>query len=95
MNIWREWRERIMDRDYQRWRRKQMLVRFGLIILSMVLLSPVIAIYQFFDIRSTLGFICMGVCVLFLLAVYRMLGLIGRPYVPPSRDTRESRSRDR
>lgn len=86
MSIWQEWRERVMDRDYRRWRRKRLLVRFGLIILSMVLLSPVIAIYEYFDIRSTLGFICMGCSVLFLLGIYRLLGWIGRPYVPPRRD---------
>lgn len=86
MSIWGEFRDRITDRDYLRWRRKRLLVRFLLIILSMIVLSPIIVIYQVFDIRSALGFVCMGGCVLFLLAIYRALGWIGRPYIPPSRD---------
>jgi hypothetical protein len=71
------------DRDYLRWRRKRRLVRFFLTIVTLVLLSPILAIYQFFNIRSTLGFVFLVVCVLVLLGIYRMLGLIGRPYVPP------------
>jgi hypothetical protein len=62
------------------------MVRFALTILTLVLLSPVIAIYQFFQIRSTLGFVFLVACVLFLLGIYRVLGLIGRPYVPPPRN---------
>ncbi|HET6879356.1 MAG TPA: hypothetical protein VFI31_04345 [Pirellulales bacterium] len=52
----------------------------------MVLSAPIIAIYEIFDIRSTLGFVCMGGWILFLLAIYRALGFIGRPYVPPGSD---------
>jgi hypothetical protein len=82
MYIWQNFR----DRDYLRWRRKRLLIRFMLVIVTMVLSSPVIAIYEYFDIRSTLGFICMGGWILFLLAIYRALGLIGRPYVPPGNE---------
>lgn len=83
MTIWQEWRDRITDRDYLRWRRKRLFIRFLLIILSMVLLSPVIVVYKVFDIRGTFGFLFMAGCVLFLFAIYRALGWIGRPYVPP------------
>ena len=72
-----------IDRDYLRWRRKRRLVRFFLTIVSLILLSPILAIYEFFKIRSPLGFVFLVVCVLALLGIYRMLGLIGRPYVPP------------
>ena len=82
MDIWQNFR----DRDYLRWRRKRLLVRFLLIVVSMVLMSPVLALYGYFQIRSTLGFIFLAGCVLFLLAIYRALGLIGRPYVPPGDD---------
>jgi hypothetical protein len=75
--------ERFRDRDYLRWRRKRLLTRFLLTIVSLILLSPLIAVYQFFQIRSTLGFIFLFACVLVLLAINRALGLIGRPYVPP------------
>ena len=78
--------ERFRDRDYLRWRRKRLLVRFLLTIVTLVLLSPLLAIYEYFKIRSTLGFVFLGVCILVLFAIYRMLGLIGRPYVPPPQD---------
>jgi len=82
VDIWQNFR----DRDYLRWRRRRKLVRLLLIVLTMVLLSPILAIYQKFQIRSVLGFIVLGCCILFLLAVYRALGLIGKPYVPPNRE---------
>ena len=84
MSGWRELRNRFTDRDYLRWRRKRRLTRFLLTILSLVVLSPIIALYQIFQIRSALGFAVLVGCVLFLLAIYRALGLIGRPYVPPA-----------
>ena len=52
----------------------------------MVLLSPLMAVYEYFQIRSTLGFLFLGGCILVLLAIYRALGLIGRPYIPPPQD---------
>lgn len=82
MDIWQNFR----DRDYLRWRRKRRFVQLLLIALTMVLLAPIMAIYEYFQIRSALGFIFLAGCVLFLLAVYRALGLLGRPYVPPSND---------
>lgn len=75
--------ERFRDRDYIRWRRKRRLVQFILTIVTLVLLSPILAAYQYFQIRSAFGFIFLAGCVLFLLAIYRVLGLIGRPYIPP------------
>lgn len=75
-----------LDRDYIRWRRKRRLTHFLLTIVTLVLLSPIIALYQIFQIRSMFGFVFMACCVLGLLAIYRALGLIGRPYVPPAYD---------
>ena len=74
------------DRDYLRWRRKRRLVHFLLTIVTLVLLSPMIALHQIFQIRSVFGFIFMAGCVLCLLTIYRALGLTGRPYVPPGDD---------
>ena len=82
MDVWQNFR----DRDYLRWRRKRRLVRLLRVVVTMILLSPIITIYKIFQIRSTLGFVFLVGCVLFLLAIYRALGLIGRPYVPPDRD---------
>ena len=78
--------ERLRDREYLRWRRKRLLVRFLLTIVTLVLLAPILAIYQYFQIRSALGFAFLVVCVLALLGIYRALGLIGRPYSPPQDD---------
>ena len=78
MDLWQNFR----DRDYLRWRRKRRLIRFLLIILTMVLVSPLIAISEIFQIRSNLFFFVMVAYVLFLFAIYRALGLIGRPYIP-------------
>ena len=86
MSIWREFRDNLSDRDYLRWRRKRRFVRLLLAIISVIVLSPVLIIYQLFQIRSTLGFVFLVGCVLCLLAIYRAFGWIGRPYVPPSRD---------
>lgn len=61
-------------------------MHFLLTIVTLVLLSPIIALYQVFQIRSVFGFVFMACCVLCLLAIYRALGLIGRPYVPPAYD---------
>lgn len=79
VDIWQNFR----DRDYLRWRRKRRFVRLLLMAVTMVLLAPILAIYEYFKIRSTLGFIFLAGCVLLLLAVYRALGLLGRPYTPP------------
>ncbi|HJT34991.1 MAG TPA: hypothetical protein VJ783_23385 [Pirellulales bacterium] len=79
MDIWQNFR----DRDYLRWRRKRRFVRLLLTAVTIVLLAPILAIYEYFKIRSALGFIFLAGCVLFLLAVYRALGLLGRPYRPP------------
>lgn len=78
MDLWQNFR----DRDYLRWRRKRRLIRFLLIILTMVLVSPLIAISEIFQIRSNFFFFVMVAYVLFLFAIYRALGLIGRPYIP-------------
>lgn len=78
MDLWQNFR----DRDYLRWRRKRRLIRFLLIILTMVLVSPLIAISEIFHIRSNFFFFVMVAYVLFLFAIYRALGLIGRPYIP-------------
>jgi hypothetical protein len=84
MGMWRIFRDNVSDRDYLRWRRKRKLIRLALTILSLVLLSPIITIYQVFEIRSALGFVFLVVCVLFLLAIYRALGWIGQPYIAPT-----------
>jgi hypothetical protein len=76
--------EQFRDRDYIRWRRKRRLVQFVLTIVTLVLLSPLLALYQYFQIRSAFGFVFIAGCVLSLLAIYRALGLLGRPYVPPA-----------
>lgn len=81
--MWQEFHDRLTNRDYLRWRRKRMFMRLLLTVVTLLLLSPIIAIYEIFHIRSTLGFIVLIGCVLFLLAIYRALGLIGRPYIPP------------
>ncbi len=47
------------DRDYLRWRRKRRLTHFLLTIVTLVMLSPILALYQVFQIRSALGFILL------------------------------------
>jgi hypothetical protein len=49
----------------------------------MILLAPVLLLYEWFHIRSNWGFAFLVFCVLVLLGIYRMLGWIGRPYQPP------------
>jgi hypothetical protein len=95
MGWWYEYRTTLKDRDYWRWRRRRRLVRVGLVILTMILLSPLLVLLKLFDVRSFLSFACVLVSVLVLLAIYRLLGWIGRGYTPPlvpaSRsDTRET-----
>ena len=74
------------DRDYLRWRRKRRFVRLLLTVVTLVLLSPILILYQVFQVRSPLGFVFLVCCVLALLGIYRALGLLGRPYVPPGND---------
>lgn len=91
MGRWEDYQSRVADnfallkdRDYMRWRRKRRLVRLGLVVLSMVLLSPLLLVFRGFQVRSVLGFACLLGSVCILLMIYRLLGWIGRGYTPPA-----------
>jgi hypothetical protein len=84
-DYWRNYWRTVWSPDYLRWRRRRRWVRLGLIALTMLLLAPVELLAELFQVqKSTWFFFVLLFCVLFLLAIYRMLGWIGRPYCPPA-----------
>jgi hypothetical protein len=82
-DYWQHYRKTVWNADYIRWRRRRRWVRLGLAVLTLVLLSPVLLLYEWFHIHSNWGFAFLVFCVLVLLGIYRMLGWIGQTYRPP------------
>lgn len=94
MGMWEDYQTSVQQRmamlqdpGYLSWRRRRRLISLGLVILTVVLVSPLLLVLQFFQVRSILGFACIGVSVALVLVFYRVLGWAGRPYTPPAAGT--------
>ncbi len=82
MGWWDDYTATLRDDDYQRWRLRRRLMRLGLVILTLILLSPLLAVPKSVDVRSIGGFACVLISILVLLGIYRLLGWIGRGSTP-------------
>jgi hypothetical protein len=87
-DYWRNYKKTIWNPDYLRWRARRRWVSLGLLILTLILLSPVLYLYERFDVHSAWGLIFLGFCVLVLFVIYRMLGWTGQRYRPPADNDR-------
>jgi hypothetical protein len=82
-DYWRKRWKTAWSPDYLRWRTRRRWVSLGLLFLTLILLSPIIFIYQHFNVRSAWGLVFVGFCVFVLFAIYRLLGWTGQRYRPP------------
>jgi hypothetical protein len=79
-----ETKRRFTDRDYMRWRMKRRLIRFGLVILTLILLSPLIIVLKAVNAPPAVAMGVTVVGILTAMGLYAIVGMFGRPYEPPT-----------
>ena len=78
-----ETKRRFTDRDYMRWRMKRKLIRAGLVLLTLILLAPAIMVLKLVNAPPAAAFGVTAVGVVFLIVMYSIVGMFGKPYEPP------------